>query len=63
MNFAGKWREPMNIILCEVTKSQNEPYGICIYLQVDISHKTHISYTLHRLKEVKEEGRLKAESS
>ena len=43
MNFAGKWKELMNIILSEVTQSQNGMYDFCIYLQVDISHEIHIS--------------------
>jgi hypothetical protein len=51
MKFTGKWMELENIILSEVTQSQNYTQGM-YSLKVDISFKIwNIQDSIHRLYE------------
>ena len=59
MKFAGKCRELESIFLSEVT-SAKRMHTVCTHLEVDIVHKIQDTHaTLHRSKEVKQEGRHK----
>ena len=53
INIIGKWIEPENIILNEVTQTKKD-IMVCMHLKVDISHKRHNNQAIiKRPKEIK----------
>ena len=59
MKILGKWIEPDNIILREVTKSQKNTHSMHSLI-MDISPEVRNTQdTIHRLHEAQEEGRSK----
>jgi hypothetical protein len=57
MKLLGKWRELENIILSEVTQSQNYTHGMHLMLSGYQPRSLNTEDTIHRPHEAQEEGR------